>query len=131
VFADKSILESRSYGVEGIFPTPHLALTNQDFVMRSWRFLIDTLILSSQYNPPRFVELLMLMLAIVMLAVSTVIPEIPYTVLGLSLVVGASFSILVREAMAPSPQTRITQFTAMLLLFVSFYGFVDLLQRLL
>ncbi|MFQ4144710.1 hypothetical protein [Chlorogloeopsis sp. ULAP02] len=96
--------------------------------MRSWRFWLSTLILSSQYNPPRFVELLMLTLAIVMLAISTVLPaQEPYMVLGLSLVVGASISILVREAIAPSPQTRITQLTAILLLLVSLYGFVDVL----
>jgi hypothetical protein len=51
----------------------------------------------------------------------------PYLVLGLSLVVGASISILVREAIAPSPQRRVTQFTALLLLFISIYGFADLL----
>ncbi|MBF2004785.1 hypothetical protein ACF3DV_31825 [Chlorogloeopsis fritschii PCC 9212] len=96
--------------------------------MRSWRLLLSTLILSSQYNPPRFVELLMLTLAIVMLAISTVLPaQEPYMVLGLSFVVGASISILVREAIAPSPQTRITQFTAILLLIVSIYGFIDII----
>ena len=50
-------------------------------------------------------------------------------ILGLSLVIGASISILVREAIAPSHQTRITQFTALLLLLVSIYGFADLLQN--
>jgi hypothetical protein len=97
--------------------------------MRSWRFWLNTLILSSQYNPPRFVELLMLTLAIAMLAISIFVPtETPYVVLGLSFVVGASFSILVREAIAPSPQTRITQLTAILLLLVSIYGFADVLK---
>jgi hypothetical protein len=48
----------------------------------------------------------------------------------LSLVVGASISILVREAIAPSPQTRITQFTALLLLLISLYGFADLMYTL-
>ncbi len=99
--------------------------------MRSWRFLLNSVILSSQYNPPRFVELLMLMLAIAMLGVSTFLPtETPYLVLGLSFVVGASISILVREAIAPSPQTRVTQITALLLLFVSIYGFADLVKML-
>ncbi|NWF62296.1 MAG: hypothetical protein HXY43_24360 [Fischerella sp.] len=99
--------------------------------MRSWRFWLNTLILSSQYNPPRFVELLMLMLAITMLAISTIVSvnvQIPYMVLGLSFVVGASISILVREAIAPSPQTRITQVTALMLLLISVYGFADLLK---
>jgi hypothetical protein len=101
------------------------------FVMRSWRFWLNTLILSSQYNPPRFVELLMLTLAIAMLTISSLVPtEIPYMVLGLSFVIGASISILVREAIAPSPQTRVTQLTALLLLIVSFYGFADLIRML-
>jgi hypothetical protein len=51
-------------------------------------------------------------------------------VLGLSLIVGASISILVREAIAPSPQTGMTKITALILLFLSLYGFVDLLQML-
>lgn len=97
--------------------------------MRFWRFWLHTVVLSSQYNPPRFVELLMLMLAITMLAISTVFTiekSYIYVVLGLSFVIGASMSILVREAIAPSPQTRITQMTALLLLIISIYGFADL-----
>ncbi|MDZ8183942.1 MAG: hypothetical protein RMX96_03635 [Nostoc sp. ChiSLP02] len=98
--------------------------------MRFWYFWFNTLILSSQYNPPRFVELLMLFLAIAMLGIATILPERPYLILGLSLVVGASISILVREAIAPSPQTRITQATALILLFISLYGFADLIHAL-
>ncbi|QSJ14361.1 hypothetical protein JYQ62_20810 [Nostoc sp. UHCC 0702] len=99
--------------------------------MRYWNFWLNSFVLASQYNPPRFVELLMLMLAIAMLTIATISPgDRPYLVLGLSLVVGASISILVREAIAPSPQTRVTQLTALLLLFISFYGFADLLQTL-
>lgn len=98
--------------------------------MRLWNFWLNSFILASQFNPPRFVELLMLMLAIAMLAVATILPDRPYLVLGLSLVVGASISILVREAIAPSHQSKITKLTALLLLFISFYGFVDLIQTL-
>jgi hypothetical protein len=72
----------------------------------------------------------MLMLAIAMLAIATVIPDRPFLILGLSLVVGASFSILVREAIAPSPQTRITQITALLLLIITIYGFADIIKTL-
>ncbi|MDF5732899.1 MAG: hypothetical protein PUP92_34135 [Rhizonema sp. PD38] len=98
--------------------------------MRFWRFWLNTFVLYSQYNPPQFVELLMLMVALAMLAISTFLPtQKPYMILGLSLVIGASISILVREAIAPSHQTRITQFTALLLLLVSIYGFADLLQN--
>ena len=105
--------------------------------MRTWNFWINTLILSSEYHPPRFVELLMLTLAIAMLAVSIIIPDIPYIILGLSFVVGASTSILVREAMSPQhhsntffTQKRMTQLTALLLLGISIYGFADLIQGL-
>jgi hypothetical protein len=98
--------------------------------MRFWRFWFNSFVLASQYNPPRFVELVMLMLAIAMLAVAIIVPDTPYLVLGLSLVVGAAMSILVREAIAPSPQTRVTQLTAILLLLISFYGFADVLKTL-
>ncbi|MCC5647722.1 hypothetical protein LC607_33400 [Nostoc sp. CHAB 5824] len=98
--------------------------------MRIWSFWLNSFILSSQYNPPRFVELLMLLLAIAMLAIASILPDRPYLILGLSLVVGASISILVREAIAPSPQTRITQLTASLLLIISLYGFADLMYTL-
>ena len=98
--------------------------------MRIWRFWLNTFILSSQYNPPRFVELLMLLMAMALLAVWSITPNWPYLVLGLSLVVGASISILVREAIAPSPQPRATQITAVLLLIISIYGFADLARYL-
>lgn len=97
--------------------------------MTIWRFWLNTLILSSQYNPPRFVELLMLLLAITLLAIWQIVPaEWPYLVLSLSYVIGASISILVREAIAPSPQPRATQITAFLLLIISIYGFADLVH---
>jgi hypothetical protein len=108
-----------------LFPMPH----SQEN-MRVWHFWLNTFILASQYNPPRFVELLMLTVAIAMLGIATILPDRPYLVLGLSLVVGASISILVREAIAPSPQSHVTKLTALLLLFISFYGFIDLVQTL-
>ncbi|MBD2362062.1 MULTISPECIES: hypothetical protein [unclassified Anabaena] len=98
--------------------------------MRFCQFWLNSFILASQYNPPRFVELVMLMLAIAMLSVAIIVPAEPYLVLGLSFVVGAAISILVREAIAPSPQTRLTQLTAILLLLISFYGFADLINTL-
>ena len=99
--------------------------------MRFWSFWFHNFILSSQYSPPRFIELLMLLLAIAMLAIASILPDRPYLILGLSLVVGASISILVREAIAPSPQTRITRLTASLLLIIGLYGFIaDLMYTL-
>lgn len=70
----------------------------------------------------------MLGMALIMLTISTFIADLPYLVLGLSFVVGASASILVREAIAPTPQSRVTKITALLLLVVSIYGFADLLK---
>ncbi len=96
--------------------------------MTMWHFWLNTLVLSSQYNPPRFVELLMLLLAILLLGIWQITPYWPYLALSLSYVVGASLSILVREAIAPSPQPRATQVTALLLLIVSIYGFADLIR---
>ncbi len=95
--------------------------------MRICRFWLYTLILSSQHNPPRFVELLMLLLSMTLLGIWQIVPDWPYLVLSLSYVIGASISILVREAIAPSPQPRATQITAVLLLIVSIYGFAQLL----
>lgn len=98
--------------------------------MRSWRFWLNTLILSSQFNPPRFVELLMLFLAIGLLGIWQITPKWPYLVLSLSFVVGSSISILTREAIASTPQISPTQVAALLLLIVSIYGFADLIHYL-
>ncbi|BAZ83943.1 hypothetical protein [Dolichospermum compactum] len=105
--------------------------------MRTWNFWLNSLILFIQDHPHRFVELLMLTLAIALLAVSTIVPDKPYIILGLSFVIGASTSILVREAISPSghnhtifTQQRFTQLTALLLLGISIYGFADLIFML-
>lgn len=98
--------------------------------MTIWRFWFQTLVLSSQYNPPRFVELLMLLLAIALLGIWQLTPRWPYLALSLSYIIGASLSILVREAIAPSPQIRATQVTAVLLLIISIYSFADLIHYL-
>ncbi|MEL6462592.1 MAG: hypothetical protein AAFQ91_30940 [Cyanobacteria bacterium J06621_15] len=91
----------------------------------SW---IHALFSVSQYNPPRFIELVMLGIALIMLTISTFISDLPYLVLGLSFVVGASASILVREAIEPTSQTKITKITTLLLLMVSIYVFAGLLK---
>lgn len=72
----------------------------------------------------------MLLLAIALLGIWQITPGWPYLALSLSYIVGSSLSILVREAIAPSPQMRITQVTAILLLIISIYGFIDLVQYL-
>ncbi len=98
--------------------------------MRSLRFWFHTFILASQYNPPQFIELLMLIIAIASIAVSILLPkDKAYMVLGLSLVFGSAISILVRETIIPSHENRATQITAFLLLITSLYGFADILQH--
>jgi hypothetical protein len=92
---------------------------------------LNILIVSSRYDPPRFVEFVMVVCAIAALIASIFFPQHqPYFVLCLSLVLGLSISILVREAIAPSHQTRISQITALALLITSLFGFADFLQTL-
>lgn len=81
-----------------------------------------------QYNPPGFIELIMLVFAIILLLCWSVTDKWQYLVLCLSYVMGSSISILVREALAPSPQIQASQFTALLLLILSAYSFADLIR---
>jgi len=96
--------------------------------MRIWQFWWQTLILSTQHNPPRFVELVMLTLAMILLLLWSLTSNWPYLVLSLSYVIGSSIAILVREALSPSPHIQPTQVTAVLLLIISFYSFAELIR---
>ena len=96
--------------------------------MRPWQNWLDTLILSTQHNPPRFVELVMLTLAMVLLGLWSLTGEWPYLALSLSYIIGSSFSILVRESIGPRPQFQLTHLTALLLLIISFYSFAELIR---
>jgi hypothetical protein len=96
--------------------------------MRFWRFWLNSVVLSSQSDPPKFIEALMLTLALVLLGIWGSTQQLPYMILCLSYAIGASVSILVREAIAPSPQTQISRLTALLLFLVSLYGFIDFLK---
>lgn len=98
--------------------------------MRLWYSCLNTLMTASQYNPPGFIELIMLALGLLMLVISVFLPDKPYLILSLSLMIGAASSILVREAVVPSPNRRLTRTTAIILLLVSLYGFVDLITTL-
>lgn len=82
------------------------------------------------HNPPLFIELVMLSAAIILLGLWGVTLNWPYLVLSLSYAVGSSCSCLVRGAIAPSPSFSLPQFTAILLLVVSFFSFADLLGYL-
>ena len=99
-------------------------------MIRHWRFWWNTLFLASQYNPPQFVEGLMLLLALLLLGVWSITPNWPYEALAWSYLIGVSASMWVREAIAPSNQARSTQLTALVLLLISIYGFADLIQYL-
>jgi hypothetical protein len=94
--------------------------------MRLWQIWSENLSLATQYNPPRFIELVMLTLAIILLGIWSVTEQWPYLVLCLSYVIGSSVSILVRESLNRSSQFHLTQITAVLLLIMSFYGFATL-----
>ena len=89
--------------------------------MRICRFWLNTLIWSSQYNPAPFIELLMLLLAMVLLVVWGFVPHWAYLVLSLSYGIGASVSISVREAIAHSPQAQAAQVTTVVLIITSIY----------
>jgi hypothetical protein len=96
--------------------------------MEPLQFWWHTVTMSAQYNPPRFVELVMLTLAIILLGLWAVTPQWPYLVLSLSYIIGSSFSILVRESIGPRPQFQLTHLTAVLLLIISFYSFAELIR---
>lgn len=70
----------------------------------------------------------MLTLALILLFCWSMTARWPYLVLCLSYVVGSSMSILVREAIMPSPRIQLTQITAILLLIMSFYSFAELVR---
>ncbi|MGL5059202.1 MAG: hypothetical protein ACRC62_04395 [Microcoleus sp.] len=84
--------------------------------------------MSAQYNPPRFVELVMLTLAMILLGLWSVTGQWPYLALSLSYIIGSSFSILIRESIGPRPHLQLTHVTALLLLIVSFYTFAELIK---
>ncbi|MBD1834149.1 MULTISPECIES: hypothetical protein [Cyanophyceae] len=98
--------------------------------MRIWQSWWRALVFSSQYSPPRFIELIMLTVATVLIMAWEINQQWPYLVLGLSYMVGAAGSILVREALTPSHHPRVSQVMAVLMLIVSFYCFADLTQHL-
>jgi len=96
--------------------------------MRPWEYWLNTVILSTQQNPPRFVELVMLNLAMIFLGLWSVTAQWQYLTLSLSYIIGSSFSNLVRESICPRPQFQLTHLTALLLLIISFYSFAELIR---
>src|SRR4028118_158027 len=98
--------------------------------MRRWQYWFDTLILSTQHNPPRFVEFVMLTLAMILLGLGSVTGQWQYLTLSLSYIIGTSVSILVRESLDPQTQFQLTHVAALLLLIliISFYSFAELIR---
>jgi hypothetical protein len=98
--------------------------------MRPWQYWLHTLILSTQQDPPRFVELVMLTLAMILLGLWSATLQWQYLTLSLSYIIGLSFSIWVRECLDPRSQFQLTHLTALLLLIliISFYSFAELIR---
>ena len=96
--------------------------------MRIWQFWWQNLGFFCQQYPPRFIEVVMLLLAMGLLVIWGKTEQWPYLVLSLSYVIGASSSILIREALFPSPQPHLTRMTAIVLLIISIYSFADLIR---
>jgi multisubunit Na+/H+ antiporter MnhE subunit len=94
--------------------------------MRLWQFWWRTLILSTQYNPPEFIELMMTSLTMALLVSWEFTHHWAYLVLSSSFAIGAAVSMWIREMMIPSPHPRVVQVLAILLLLYSFYAFADI-----
>ncbi len=69
----------------------------------------------------------MLLLGTFLILIWSLTNQWPYLVLSLSYVVGASTSMLIREALVPSPHLQLTQGMAIILLILSVYTLIDLL----
>jgi hypothetical protein len=94
--------------------------------MRAWQFWWRTLVLSTQSNPPEFVEHLMIVGTLILGMRWMLTDEWAYLVLSSSFAIGAAVSMWVRETMMPSHRPRIVLILAVAMLFVySFYGFAD------
>jgi hypothetical protein len=94
--------------------------------MRLWHFWWRTLVLSTQYNPPEFIELMMTSLTMALLVSWEFTHHWAYLVLSSSFAIGAAVSMWIREMMIPSPHPRVVQVLAILLLIYSFYAFADI-----
>lgn len=96
--------------------------------MRRWQHWWERLLWLVQYDPPRFIESLMLGLAIVLLLVWQVVDSNDqwsggwaYLVLSLGYAIGSALSILVRETLISLSCDRTTIATALVLLSTSSY----------
>jgi hypothetical protein len=81
-------------------------------------------VLSSQYNPPEFVEHLMMLLAMALSVAWGLTDEWPYLVLSSSYAIGAAISMWVRQLLLPLPHSRMVLIPAALLLICGLSAFV-------
>ncbi|MEM7553493.1 MAG: hypothetical protein AAF378_05225 [Cyanobacteria bacterium P01_A01_bin.84] len=96
---------------------------------QSW---LNSLFLLSQQNPPKFVEILMIALALIMFSIWTLqLNQLPYVILGLAFVISASTSLLVRQTTTPITPTyrpsRLGYFLAIASLTTSIYTLIHIL----
>jgi hypothetical protein len=98
--------------------------------MRLWYFWWRTLVMSTQHNPPEFVELMMTSLTMALLISWELTHDWPYLVLSSSFAIGAAVSMWIRESLIPSPHPRVVQVMAVLLMFYGLYAFADLAHYL-
>ncbi|HEY9740338.1 MAG TPA: hypothetical protein V6C90_07595 [Coleofasciculaceae cyanobacterium] len=94
--------------------------------MRLWQLWWRALVFSTQYNPPEFVELIMVGLAIGLLGRWRFTPDWPYLVLSSSFAIGAAISMWIREQIVPSPHPRVGQMLAFLLIIYSLSIFAEI-----
>jgi hypothetical protein len=98
--------------------------------MRILNFWWRSLVFSTQYNPPEFVELMMTSLTMALLVSWEFTNAWPYLVLSSSLALGAAVSMWVRELIAPSPHPRVVKVLAVLLFIYSFHAFAEIADYL-
>jgi hypothetical protein len=73
-------------------------------------------------------EQIMVLLAIALAIAWGITNTWQYLILSSSYAIGASISIWVREAIAPTPQTKIAQISGVILLIYGLYSLVDIAQ---
>ena len=92
--------------------------------MSFFQFWWRTLVLSTQHNPPEFVEHLMMLLAMALGVAWSLTDEWPYLVLSSSYAIGAAISMWVRQLSLPLPYSRMVPIPAALLLICGLSAFV-------
>ena len=102
-------------------------------MIQRWKSWFNSLYLLSQYNPPKFVELLMTSLAFIMFAIWLFQQnQLPYLILGLAFVISVSLSTLVRQLTTPiTPEyrpSRLGYLLAIASLVASVFAFISVLQ---